>query len=103
MRFIVGKAFVLAMAYPALMASFAPADAAPPAEAFGDLPRAEFARLSPDGNHLAVIRPYDGREKVEIIDLSKPDSTPVVIGMQGGLAGEVLWKSNDRAIAVFHA
>lgn len=107
MRFTLLRAFALAcatgLAGLALPIAIAPARAAPPVEAFGDLPRAEFARLSPDGKHLAVIRPYDGREKVEIIDLSKPDSTPVVVGMEGGLAGDVLWKSDDRAIAIFHA
>jgi dienelactone hydrolase len=80
-----------------------PAVAAPPAEAFGSLPGAELARLSPDGKHLAVVKPVDGREKVVFIDLTKPNSTPYIVGMQGGLASDVYWKSNDRAICIFHA
>ena len=77
--------------------------APPPAEAFGSLPGAEFARLSPDGKRLAVVKPINGHEKVAFFDLTKPDSVPYVVGMEGGLAGEVYWKSNDRAICVFHA
>ena len=37
------------------------------------------------------------------IDLTKPEAPPYIVGMDGGLAGEVYWKSNDRAIIVFHA
>lgn len=77
--------------------------AAPPVEAFGSLPGAEYAQLSPDGKHLAIIKPVNGVEKVVFVDLTKPDTKPYVVGMQGGLAGEVYWKSNDRAICVFHA
>jgi dipeptidyl aminopeptidase/acylaminoacyl peptidase len=77
--------------------------APPPVEAFGSLPAAEKAQISPDGKHLAVIKPINGREKVVFIDLTKPEAPPYIVGMDGGLAGEVYWKSNDRAICVFHA
>jgi dipeptidyl aminopeptidase/acylaminoacyl peptidase len=81
-----------------------PIYAAPPsAEMFGALPQAQYARLSPDGKRLAVIKPVDGREKVVFYDLTKPDSTPYTLGMDGGLAGEVIWKTNDRALCIFHA
>ena len=75
----------------------------PPVEAFGNLPGAEIARLSPDGKHLAVVKPVDGREKVVFIDLTKPDSQPYIVGMEGGIAGDVFWKTSDRAICIFHA
>lgn len=81
----------------------APAIIPPPVEAFGSLPGAEYAQLSPDGKHLAIIKPVDGVEKVVFVDLTKPDAKPYIVGMQGGLAGEVWWKSGDRAICVFHA
>lgn len=77
--------------------------AVPPVEAFGNLPAAEWAQISPDGKHLALIKPIDGREKVVFIDLSRPNAPPYVVGMEGGIAGEVYWKNNDRAICVFHA
>ncbi len=80
----------------------APSKAAPPVEAFGSLPKAEFGRLSPDGKHLALIRAIDGKEKVAFLDLTKPDAAPMVIGMQDALAGDVIWKSNRLAICIFH-
>ena len=45
--------------------------AAPLVESFGSLPSAEVARLSPDGKHLAIVRAYDGRNKVAFFDLTK--------------------------------
>jgi dipeptidyl aminopeptidase/acylaminoacyl peptidase len=75
----------------------------PPVEAFGNLPAADQAQISPDGKHLAIIKPIDGREKVVFSDLTNPDAKPYIVGMEGGLAGEVFWKTNDRAICVFHA
>ena len=78
------------------------ASAAPPAEAFGSLPQGVLGRLSPDGKRLAVIRPYNGREKVAFYDLTKTDAAPYIVGMQDALAGEVYWKSNTVAICVFH-
>jgi acetyl esterase/lipase len=78
------------------------AKAAPPVEAFGSLPKAEFGRLSPDGKHLALIRAIDGKQKVAILDLAQPDAAPLVIGMQDALAGDVVWKSNRLAICIFH-
>jgi dipeptidyl aminopeptidase/acylaminoacyl peptidase len=75
----------------------------PPAEVFGSLPGAESGSLSPDGKHLAIITPIDGREKVAFYDLTKPDAKPYVVGTQDGMAGEVYWKSNDRAICIFHS
>ena len=80
-----------------------PARAAPPVEAFGNLPAAEDAQISPDGKHLAIIEPHGGREVVSFVDLGKPDAAPYRVGMADGLAGEVFWKTNDRAICIFHA
>jgi dipeptidyl aminopeptidase/acylaminoacyl peptidase len=92
-------AIVFALASISASAAFS----APPVEAFGSLPGAELARLSPDGKHLAVIKPVNGREKIVFLDLTKPNSTPYVVGMEGALASDVYWKSNDRAICIFHA
>jgi dipeptidyl aminopeptidase/acylaminoacyl peptidase len=76
--------------------------ATPTVEAFGNLPAAEFARLSPDGKHLAIIKPYDGRNQVAFLDLTKANAAPYVVGMQDAVAENVYWKSNDRAICIFH-
>jgi dipeptidyl aminopeptidase/acylaminoacyl peptidase len=75
----------------------------PPAEAFGSLPEAEIGRLSPDGKRLAIIRPYDGHQKVAIYDLTKANAAPYVVGMDGGLASDLYWKGNDLLICLFHA
>jgi dipeptidyl aminopeptidase/acylaminoacyl peptidase len=77
------------------------AEAGPSAESFGNLPAAEFARLSPDGKRLAVIKPADNSEKFFFVDLTQPNSKPIVVGMQEALAADVIWKSNDRAICIF--
>jgi acetyl esterase/lipase len=77
--------------------------ATPPVDAFGRLPSIELARLSPDGKHLSIVKPVDGHNKCVFIDLTKPDDQPYVVGMEGGLASGVFWKTNDRAICVFHA
>jgi acetyl esterase/lipase len=88
----------------AISVSRIPALAAPPpAEVFGALPQAQLARLSPDGKRLAVIKPVDGHEKVVFYDLSKVPSPPYVVGMEDGIADTVFWKSNNRALCVFHA
>ncbi|MGD0191769.1 MAG: S9 family peptidase [Rhizomicrobium sp.] len=79
------------------------AQATPPAEAFGRLPSIELARLSPDGKHLSIVKPVDGKNKCVFVDLTKPDEQPYVVGMDGGLASGVFWKTNDKAICVFHA
>lgn len=47
--------------------------------------------------------PIDGREKIAFIDLANPKAPPYIVGMEGGIAGDVVWKSNDRAICEFHA
>ncbi len=79
------------------------ASAAPSLEDFANLPQVEAAKLSPDGNQLAVTRPYNGRMKVAFYDLTKTGQDPQVVGMDGGIAGAVDWKSNDTAIIIFHA
>ena len=75
----------------------------PSLDAFGALPQAEFARLSPDGRYLAVVKPMDGREKAAIYDLAGTNAKPQIIGMQDAMVSNVFWKSNTVAIVVFHA
>lgn len=86
-----------------LLSAAAFADPPPPVEAFGSLPTAELARISPDGRYLGVVEPVNGNEQAVFIDLTKPNSQPFVVGMQGANAGNILWKSNDRAIVVLHS
>src|SRR5947207_6477722 len=75
----------------------------PPVEAFGTLPLAEIGRISPDGKHLAVIQPLNGRNGIVIYDLSKTDSQPHSVTLEGAVAQNAFWKTNDRLICVFQA
>jgi dipeptidyl aminopeptidase/acylaminoacyl peptidase len=75
----------------------------PPLEVFGALPQAEFARLSPDGRYLAVVKPIDGREKAAIYDLTSSTAPPQIVGMADAMVGDVFWKSGTVAVVVFHA
>src|SRR3954471_19106757 len=95
--------FTAAVFAAAILFGFSAAAEPPGADAFGSLPRVNFGRLSPDGKHLAVIRPVDGREKIAIYDLTKKDASPYIVGMDGALAADMVWKGNDRVIGIFHA
>ncbi len=44
--------------------------AAPPVEAFGDLPAIAHVHLSPDGKHFAAVEPVDGRPVVMVYDVN---------------------------------
>jgi dienelactone hydrolase len=88
----------------AVSVSAAPVLAAPPpAEVFGALPQVVLARLSPDGKRLAVVKPVGGDEKIMFYDLNHTAGQPFAVGMEGGIADTVFWKSNTRALCVFHA
>jgi len=88
------------MSFVAIMNSMAFA-APPPVEAFGALPAAKIARLSPDGHRLAVIRPINGVEQVMFLDLTTPNSTPYVVGQAGAIATGVIWKDATHAVCFF--
>ncbi|HEY8697850.1 MAG TPA: S9 family peptidase [Rhizomicrobium sp.] len=85
------------------MAAVTAAAASPPAEAFGNLPAIEGARISPDGGHLAAIEPVDGRPVVEIYDLANPGSRIHSLAMQGAQADLAFWPNDQRLIGIFHA
>jgi len=84
-----------------LCASVAQADAAPPLEAFGALPVFGQASLSPDGKHLAVIRPINGETTVYIHEVANLKAVPHAVAVPGAVAEGVLWPNNDRLICIF--
>ncbi len=85
-------------------ASGASAIAAPPVEAFGNLPAISHAHISPDGKHLATIEPVDGRPVVLVYDVDpKPGSKPVGFDEPGGIPVNVYWANNDRLICLYYA
>jgi dipeptidyl aminopeptidase/acylaminoacyl peptidase len=96
--------YVGAVAFAWLVLTGVPSLAAPPPiEAFGEKPQFGAAGLSPDGRYLGMVRNVSGRDVAVFLDLSKPDSKPLVTAMQGGIAHNIIWKSDDTAIVVFHA
>ena len=70
----------------------------PPAEAFGQLPVISQPQLSPDGKHLAAVKPYKGRPAAYIFELGAPDAKPVIIPYADGLIDGVTWKNNNRLL-----
>lgn len=88
----------------ALWIGFAtPGWTAPGADVFGALPKAGIGRLSPDGKHLAVVQPTNGRDVVAIYDLTKMNVPPHTVALEEARAENILWPNNDRLICVFRA
>lgn len=74
--------------------------AAPPAEAFGELPTVHDAAISPDGNTIAVMVNLDGQYGVAIIprnsDAARKAAT---VGLGKGLKPKwVKWANNDQVL-----
>lgn len=77
--------------------------AAPPAEVFGALPTVSSARLSPDGKHLALIGPADGRDAVTVFTLDAPNAKPQRAAFPDAEAVGIKWANNNRLICIFKA
>ena len=92
----IAAAFALAFSTEASFAN-------PSAEVFGTLPLVTTGSLSPDGKHLALIQPLNGRAGVVIYDLTKPDAQPHSVTVEKGVADSLFWKRNDRLICIFSA
>jgi dipeptidyl aminopeptidase/acylaminoacyl peptidase len=80
-----------------------PASATPPVEVFGNLPVITDARISPDGKHLAVIRPINGRPAVTVFELDSPNAKPKDAAFPDAIADRLYWANNNRLICIFHA
>jgi dienelactone hydrolase len=97
------RALRAAVAAQALLLAAGAAQAAPPAEAFGNLPQERYGLLSPDAHYLAIVQPIGGHNSVMVYDLAQAGSQPQPIAMKGGIVGRVAWKSNDTIVVQFHA
>lgn len=79
-----------------------PAQAAPDAALFGQLPQAHDAAISPDGNQIAVLRNNNGSYFVQIVALGPRNSTSENSGLVG--LGEsvqpeyIKWIDDQRVI-----
>ncbi len=101
MRFF-GRATGL-MAASSVVLSLSGAQAAPPAEAFGNLPLISMMRLSPDGHHIAAIQNIDGKPEVMIYAFTPTGVTSHEFGVADGLVNDIAWAGNDHLIVICHA
>ena len=70
-----------------------------PVEAFAQLPVMQGAELSPDGTHLAYIRPVNGRKHIIIQLLDGSSAKPTVVPPTEDLDIDWLhWANNDRVV-----
>jgi dipeptidyl aminopeptidase/acylaminoacyl peptidase len=75
--------------------------AIPPVEAFGNIPVVNDVALAPDGKHIAIIRPLNGRPGVTIFQLDAPNAQPQSFGLPNGNARSIYWANNTRLICHF--
>jgi len=81
-----------------VLIGFTPVQAAPPAKAFGELPVAYDAAISPDGKHIAVVLNIDGVYGVIVKEMD-PDSKkkPTLLTLGEGIQpGYIKWVNNER-------
>ncbi len=92
----------LAMAFAGCFAlSGAQAQSRPPVEAFGDLPFLSAPELSPDGKHIAMLQPVNGR-MVAVVFQSHPEpgAKPAFIAGGDTIIDRIVWAKNDRLILI---
>src|SRR5215468_12580174 len=82
----------------ALALSLPAAAGQPPVEAFGTLPALSEPQLSPDGHHIAVIQPVDGRPAAIVYPVNLPGAKPILIPSSTWLIEAVKWARNDRLL-----
>jgi dipeptidyl aminopeptidase/acylaminoacyl peptidase len=79
--------------------SSVPASAAPPAKAFGELPVAYDAAISPEGSHLAIIVNVRGEYNVLVQSLKNSGETPWRLGLGDEIKpGYIKWVNNHRFV-----
>lgn len=69
-----------------------------PIDTFAQLPMMDGARLSPDGTHLAYLRPHQGRTHLAVEDLSPGGKTIIVPPVENLDFKWVRWANNDRLV-----
>ena len=75
--------------------------AAPPAEAFGELPRIHDAAISPDGNEVALIINHKGQYLISISSLDKKPGEKVrAIGLEKGVKPRYIKWGNEKQVLV---
>lgn len=79
------------------------AQAAPPVDAFGQLPRLKWVKLSPDGTHYAAVQVSKGKEVLAIYNMTGQGEQVRVLNMAGHKKAEeklenFSWVNNDRIV-----
>ena len=69
-----------------------------PVDTFAQLPVMDGAKLSPDGTHLAYLRPHQGRTHLAIEDLSPGGKTVIVPPVENLDFKWVRWANDDRLV-----
>src|SRR5690348_4064723 len=87
-----------AMALAVMMLAPPAAAGQPPVEAFGTLPVLSRPQLSPDGHHVAVIQPVDGRPAAIVYPVNLPGAKPVLIPSSTWFIQSLQWAKNDRLL-----
>jgi dipeptidyl aminopeptidase/acylaminoacyl peptidase len=90
-----------AACFTAVLMFGAVAFAAPPVEVFGNLPAISSAKISPDGKHLAIIHPMNGRPIVSVFQLDSPTAVPKNVEYADAVAEDIFWADNNRVVSLF--
>lgn len=90
--------FFSVLPLPALQAQQAAAPSAIPVEKFAQLPVIREARLSPDGSHLAYIRPFRGRGHLIIQNLETNGQPVVTPPSEDADFNWLHWANNERLV-----
>jgi dienelactone hydrolase len=80
---------------------FQGAAAAPGVEAFGSLPEFADASLSPDGTHIAILRPMKDGTAVFVYDTANFGAPPHPFGIPDSVADFCIWPNNARVVCSF--
>ncbi len=73
----------------------------PPVEAFGNLPFLSTPRLSPDGKHIAMLQPINGRDVAVVFQAHpEPGAKPSYISAGDAILAGIVWAKNDRLILI---
>ncbi len=86
----------LAITAAIVILAFAPAKAAPPIEAYGELPQIRAVVISPDGEHVGYLSNKNGRESLNVYKLGK--GLAGVVSTDDVKARDVFFAGRDHAI-----
>jgi dipeptidyl aminopeptidase/acylaminoacyl peptidase len=95
------RGMVLALSAVGSIATLTCAHAAPPIEAYGRLPAADLAAISPSGEHIAVVAWIEGRRRVVVMTLGGKLLTSVEIG--DAKVRDLNWAGDDHLLVTTSA